>query len=110
MSDVLPVYQSDDVSLALDFGVGYDLTGTTIYLTAKRTEAAADADEIFRVSQASHTDAVNGKSTVKIPRATMQELQAGAEYFAWLQIKAASGDVSTVGDFLLHVVSAPFPP
>jgi len=54
----LDILQSD--------GTAMDLSGCTVYFTAKKTEQDADSDAYILIEQASHTDAANGETTIDI--------------------------------------------
>lgn len=110
MAEILHIYHGGDAVLNLDFGSGYNLTGITLFLTAKRSPATADADIEFRIEQSTHTDAVNGKSTITIPKVEVDALQVDAEYACWLQQRTLAGAPSTLGDFVIHVDPAPAVP
>lgn len=80
MSDVLPemiLYAGEvndwSITVTETDGTAYDLTGCTIHFTAKQDLTSADADAVIDISQASHSDAAGGLSTLPIDLSSVSD-------------------------------------
>lgn len=91
----LEAYKGDDIVLPLEF-VGVDLTGATIYVTAKADydNVAADTDAPIKVDWTTHSDPTNGKTDVLIPSSQTENMAAGK--YKWdARLKTNAGKIST---------------
>lgn len=80
-----------------------NLTGATLYLAIRR-----DGEEalVVDLSQASHTDAANGESSITIPRDTTKDLVPDAPHTGVLLMQDADDNVTTQAKFRVVVVEA----
>ena len=91
----LEAFKGDDIVLPLEF-VGVDLTGATIYITAKAEydDITADTNAPIKVDWTTHSDPTNGKTDVLIPN-NQTELMAAGKYKWDARLKTSAGKVST---------------
>lgn len=60
----ITINQGDDITISLDFDT--DITGATVYFMAKYRKSDADGAAAINESQASHTDASAGQTTITL--------------------------------------------
>lgn len=77
-----------------DDGTAKDITGYTFWLTIKSSKEDSDADAVVQKTVTSHTDAVNGETTIDLTNADTDGL-AGS-YVYDIQEKTASGNINTL--------------
>lgn len=106
MDNRIDEFIGDDFDYTLTFtddnGDAVDITGWTIWLTVKESEADADVSAVFQVSQTSHTDATGGISTLSVANTTTDDLSPGT-YVYDIQVKTDSNKIYTVtkGQFVI---------
>ncbi len=81
------------LTLANDDGTPIDLTGSTLFMTAKRRPADSDDDAIFKKTWTEHADATAGVTEAGIGR---EEISEVGRWVADIQIKDAGGKVRTL--------------
>lgn len=84
-------------SVAIDFTLpGVDLTGATVFFTAKPalTDDATDSSAVISVEVVSHTDPTAGVTV--IPLTASDTSVTPGIYFYDIQIKKASGDIMSI--------------
>ena len=69
-SSELKIYRGDTKTFSLTFqnseGNAKDITGATIYFTAKKDVQDSDDDAVIQVTQTTHSDPTNGKSSIAL--------------------------------------------
>lgn len=83
---------------------GYDLTGATVYFTAKPTIANGDDEDataVISTQVTEHTDPTNGITVIPLS-ATLTNVAPGT-YFYDIQIKMASGTIISIPVRVLKV-------
>lgn len=88
-----------DIACTLEDGSAVDLTGATIYFTAKKSHADADSAAVFQKSTSDGiavTDAANGKCRVTLTSADTSGLSTYAvTLYVDLEVVEADGNVAT---------------
>lgn len=89
------IIRGDTASIGFTFS-GVDLTGATVFFTAKPTisNSADDSDAVISVEVTDHDDPTNGETT--IPLTSSDTNVAPGEYFYDIQIKAADGTITSI--------------
>lgn len=89
------IIRGDDASIGFTFS-GIDLTGATVFFTAKPTisNSADDSDAVISVEVSSHDDPENGVTTIPLT-ASDTNITPG-EYFYDIQIKLADGTITSI--------------
>ena len=93
----LKFFRGDDNSITLNFkqaGVAVNITGWTIFFTVKTKIEDTDDNAVLKKDVTSHTDAVNGITTVTWTDEDCDDL-AGVYHYD-IQYKDGSGLVKTV--------------
>tara|TARA_R110000744_G_scaffold348451_1_gene454045 strand:- start:70 stop:450 length:381 start_codon:yes stop_codon:yes gene_type:complete len=85
--------------------VAIDLTGSTVYFTAKVALSDLDADAVFTEVITAHTDAAGGLTVIDLdlsgePLATFS---VGRELFAEVVLKDSSGNITNQGVYKLKI-------
>lgn len=97
MAQNLMFYRGDTVGIPFTL-TGVNLTGTTVYFTAKPiasivTDSTADAAAIIAVQTTTHTDPINGNTVINLTP-TQTNVLPGT--YDWdLQTKDISGNIQT---------------
>lgn len=69
-SNTLSIYRGDTKTFTLTFkdsdGNAKDISGATIFFTAKQEVSDSDEDAVIHVTQSTHTDAAGGKSSLTL--------------------------------------------
>lgn len=86
----IEIFKRDDSTIPLSFNV--DLTGSTIYLSAKT--ALADTTYVVQVTNSTHDDPVNGISHITIPSAS-SNITAGS-YFVDIVLSSSTLGRNTI--------------
>jgi len=76
-------------------GIAINLSGATIYFTAKTDLRKGDVDAEIQKIITTHTDENSGKSRIKLSPADSTNLTAGI-YFYDIQLKDSVGDITTL--------------
>lgn len=95
----ITLYHKSDQALAFQYfesdgTTARDLTGATVYLTAKTnsySSTADDSDALFKVDVTDHTDPTNGQTTISITNA-MTNITPG-KYHYDIKVKEADNKV-----------------
>lgn len=82
------------ISFVDSAGAAIDITGWTVFFTAKDVLAEADGSAEISETITSHTDAANGLTQISVAAASMANLKG--DYFFDIQIKKASGVITTI--------------
>ena len=78
--------------------VAIDITGWTVWMTAKESRSNPDSEAIFQKTVTSHSDATNGITQVVL---TPTDLSCAGSFYYDIQTKNVAGDIQTViGGFL----------
>lgn len=103
MNDQLVMVRGDSASWLLGAarnGAAYNLTGASLWFTAKYTTADADVAAVFQKTLADGlviTDAVNGLVTATLAPSDTSTLPDSRTILDWdLQVKTVAGSVYTV--------------
>ena len=105
----LEITRGDDVSIDFTYkdadGAAIDITGYTLFLTAKPAIDAdtGDAEAVISAEVTSHSDAVNGESIFTLTAA--ETTQTPAIYLADVQVKNTGGSI--VSSSLFNLVIKP---
>lgn len=106
MSDTLPEmilyageYTTWGVTVTDSDGAALDLTGSTVYFTAKRNLGEADSTAIIDIQQTSHTDAAGGLTTLQIDLRSVGErmLSKGDSLTGDIWVKDSAGSITPQG-------------
>ncbi len=99
--DIL-IIRGDTVSVPITF-TGIDLTGSTVFFTAKPaiSNSADDSDATIEAQTSSHSDPTNGKTVIALT-STLTNVTPG-KYFYDIQIKAADGTITSIPVRILEV-------
>ena len=103
----LTIIRGDDVSITLTYtdadGVAIDITGYSVFLTAKDEvdDDATDADAIITKKVTVHSDPTNGETVIALTDADTDV--ALGDYFADIQVVTGTGDVASSDRFILTV-------
>lgn len=93
----LQIIRGDDVSISVTFtdsnGDPVDITGATVFFTAKSDIHDADADAVISKEVTSHDDAANGQTTISIADTDTDGLDGIYKYD--IQLKDSSGSISS---------------
>jgi hypothetical protein len=81
------------LTLANDDGTPVDLTGATLFLTAKVRATDTDAEAIFAKTWDTHADPTGGVTEVEIGRDAISDV---GRWVADIQIKDAGGKIRTL--------------
>lgn len=89
------IIRGDDASIDFTFD-GVDLTGATVFFTAKSTisNSADDSDAVIEKEVTSHTDPTGGVTV--IPLTSTDTNVTPGEYYYDIQIKAADGTITSI--------------
>lgn len=81
---------------SLPFTVDMDLTGCTVFFTAKSTisNSADDSDAVIEVTVTDHDDPINGITTIPLS-ASDTDVTPG-EYYYDIQIKDGDGNITSI--------------
>jgi len=74
-------------------GAKVNITDWTVFFTVKEKIDDSDNDAEIKKTITSHTDAVNGKTTVEL---TSEDTDLNGNFLYDIQIKRASGDINTI--------------
>ncbi len=92
--------RGDDKTIGLTFtdsdGSAIDITGWKLWLTVKAKATESDDEAVIQVTQTSHSDPTNGKSSIKITSDSVADTQQPGEYVYDIQAKKDNGDIVTV--------------
>jgi hypothetical protein len=94
----IDIYQGDDYSWGFEFtanDVPIDITGWSIYLTAKRNITDPDSSAVIQKIVTSHTDPVNGKSAMNLTHTETDAFPEGILIYD-IQIKTLAGEIHTI--------------
>lgn len=88
------IIRGDTVSLP--FTVDMDLTGATVYFTAKSTisNSADDSDKVIQVEVTNHDDPTNGVTTIPLS-STVTNVAPGTYYYD-IQIKDVGNNITSI--------------
>ncbi len=88
-------YRGDTVNINLTF-TGVDLTGATVYFTAKSEvdNVSDDSSAVVKKSTTTHTDPTNGKTTIKLDPSDTTTITPD-NYLYDIQLKTSAGDITT---------------
>lgn len=89
---------------SLDFHVdGVDLTGSTVFFTAKPTisNSADDSDAVIEKTVTSHSDPTNGDTVIELT-STDTNVTPGNYYYD-IQIKDAGGSITSIPVRILEI-------
>lgn len=93
----LNLIRGDDVNLDLEFtdeeGTAIDITDIEVFFTVKARKSDTDDNAVISKEVTSHTDAVNGLSTVSLSK-TETDIEPGMYHFD-IQLKDSEGKVSS---------------
>lgn len=107
MSDKLELIRGDDQVITLTFVDENDdpvnLTGSTVFFTAKKNRTDADTSAIIKIEQATHISPLEGKTEITITNAISEALAIG-DYFWDAQIKFPTGLIRSINSDILTVV------
>jgi hypothetical protein len=95
----IDIIRGDTSSIQFEFSEGgtpTDLTGATVYFTAKPAlvNDVADSSAVIEVEVTSHTDPTAGKTLIPLT-STDTDVAAGV-YFYDIQVKKANGDIISI--------------
>lgn len=116
MSKALQIIRGSDVTIPFTIA-GLNLTGMTVYFTAKPTSSLdstdpSDGTAIIKASTASHTDAANGVTSISLLGSasqgtnTSQLVPGDYDYDIWTKDSGGSWICRTNGAQKLTVLSA----
>ena len=94
----IDLYKGDNYSWQFRFtsaGVVENITGWTLYFTAKRYLSDPDINAIIQKIVTTHTDPTNGVTTVSMSHVETNALPVGT-WFYDVQIKTAADEIYTV--------------
>lgn len=97
------LYAGEDTTWTVDVvqsdGTAMDLTGCTVYFTAKKTAQDADSDAYVAIAQTSHSDAENGETTLDIDLSGVGEriLSLGDTWTGDIWVKDSAGQIIPQG-------------
>ena len=96
----LNILRGDSYSISVNMGM--DLTGTTVFFTAKPalTDDATDTTAVISVEVTSHDDAANGVTTIALSPTDTNV--APGEYYYDIQVKNGS-DITSIAPRKLKV-------
>jgi len=102
----ITLIRGDSSSIRFEFqenGVASDLTGCTVFFTAKPalTNDTGDTTAVITVEVTSHTDPTNGITT--IPLSSTDTDVAPADYYYDIQVKKVDGSIVSIPAQLLTV-------
>ena len=109
MAESLEIIRGDDISLPFTYkdadGVAIDITGYTIFFTAKAVidDDVTDADAVIKKDVTSHTNPTGGESLITLTDADTNV--APQNYLADIQLKDDSGNIASSGQFFLKVIA-----
>lgn len=112
LQDAIPdftIIQGDDLTFTLTFkdedGVVIDITGFTVFFTAKKDfdEVVDDADAPLSATVTSHTDPTNGITEINIPNTDTVDLEP-RKYYYDIQIKDLANKISSAQYGVLEVL------
>lgn len=106
MSEIITIPRGTDYTIPVTLstgGVAYNLTGATIFFTAKKYKDAAADDSLAVITKdvTSHTDPVNGISEI-ILTSTQTDVAEG-EYECDVRIKTSTGKVHNTTPKVLKI-------
>ncbi|OGX06478.1 MAG: hypothetical protein A2Z88_03410 [Omnitrophica WOR_2 bacterium GWA2_47_8] len=94
----LSEYRGDDIDYVFEFingnGDPIDITGWVLFFTLKKSVNDDDSAALLKIDVASHSDPVNGKSKITIPKESSDDL--AGDYVYDFQYKDSSGRVKTI--------------
>lgn len=91
-----------EVQISQD-GTPVNITGYTVFFTAKKNLSDADNSAAIKKDITSHSDPTNGKTIVSLAPADTASLAVG-KYHWDLQLKSGSGAISSVSKQMLEIV------
>lgn len=98
----LEIIRGDSLELQLDFAT--NITGATVFFTAKSNIEDSDEDAVLKTEVTSHQSAVDGISIVSFTAAETDALEPG-NYVYDIQIKYAGGEVESWKHSSMSVVA-----
>lgn len=106
---MIELYKGDTARISLEFknddGAVLNLSGVSIYFTAKRNYSDPDSDAIISITETGHDVPQSGLSHVFLT--TGNTNQCPGEYYAGFQLKDLLGNVSTFDVEMLSILPAP---
>lgn len=103
----LEIYRGDSKTYTLTFtdgdGAAIDITGWTIFFTAKRLESDADADAVITKDVTSHTSPTEGLSAITLS-ATDTNVNP-KKYYYDIQVKKDDGSIITLTKDKLEILT-----
>lgn len=104
MSNKITVFRGDTPPLKVTFktpdGVAINLTGTTVFFTAKKKMNDSDEDALISKTNTFHYDAVNGITYFNLT--TTDTATVGILYYD-IQYKATDGKITTLVKDILEI-------
>lgn len=104
---VLKAYSGEIRDIPLSFkdsdGSAIDLTGATVYFTAKADFTDDDADAVFDEKITSHTTAASGLTAIPLDLSAYTVAGRSTTLIADIVLKDAGGDVVNQGQFDLVI-------
>jgi hypothetical protein len=88
----LEIIRGDDFELKLEFDE--NITGATVFFTAKKNVTDTDDKAVLKKTVTSHTDAANGKTAVRFSANDTKDLKPGS-YIYDVQIKAVDNSIES---------------
>ena len=102
----LQIYRGDDKTWEIQFkdceGTPIDITGWTVYFTAKEKKADIDADAKIIKEITSHSDPVDGKTLIILVPADTTDLKGN--FYYGIRVKKDTGERVTVLTGTLEVL------
>lgn len=106
-SNSINIIRGDDVSITIKFtdsdGNPIDLTGATVYFTAKNNLSDADNDAVLSADITSHSNPTNGETVLTFADTDTDGLTVKSYYYD-LQLKTAAGKISSVKAGKLNIL------
>lgn len=90
-------------SIEVDFGSSVDLTGATVFFTAKKNMSDLDAAAVIKKDVTSHSDPTHGKTVITLT--TSDTNVPVGNYFWDIRIKDASGNITNTEQEILKVAA-----
>lgn len=98
MSNTLQITRGDDESITVTFKDSdsnpIDITGFTVYFTAKNRKSDIDGDAVISKDITSHSDPVNGETVIFLSN-TDTSIEPGTYYYD-IQYKNTANEITTV--------------
>ena len=102
----LSIIRGDTASIEVQItqdGTPINITGYTVFFTAKKNLSDSDASAAIKKDITSHSDPVNGKTLVSLAPADTSSLAIG-NYHWDLQLKSGAGAITSVTKQILEII------